>query len=467
MKGKIGTFLWIAALALLLSSCGNSGGDNTSVAEGGIGGSGMTVGAITGFGSIFVNGIEFETGTATVEVDGQPNLDDTWLKVGMVVSVEGSISSDGLTGTANTVVNRKELAGPLSANTIDIDKRVVVMGQTIEVSAQTVYEENASGYATPADIPADGSVVVEVNGYPDGRGLIYATRVEVKEVGWTNGSSEIEVKGIVEGLTTTTFTLGGLTVDFSAPESVYTPMQSGDYVQVKSTQGFNGSGHLIAAVIELEEGGDLALDGAEGDEYQLEGYITTALSGDLFALNGQWVQVTSTTDTGGSDLTLVGNLLEVHGVLDANGVLVADEIRSRSGAEVHIGAEVDDVDTVASTVTALGLPVRILPTTVITDETGMMSWPLQLSALLNGYVELEVGRDESDNLVAVRLEVVDVTAPLPSVADLEGLVTSLNPLQVEGVTITDNGLLSPGTVVGDELSISGTWDGSSLNAASI
>ena len=59
-----------------------------------------TVGQITAFGSIYVNGVEFETAGASYEVDDALASSDDALAVGMVVKVEGAVNADGATGTA-------------------------------------------------------------------------------------------------------------------------------------------------------------------------------------------------------------------------------------------------------------------------------------------------------------------------------------------------------------------------------
>ncbi|MEW8384692.1 MAG: hypothetical protein AB2704_22775, partial [Candidatus Thiodiazotropha taylori] len=51
-----------------LYSCGGGSG-GSQVADGGIGGTGVTQGRVTGFGSIFVNGIEYETDNASFTVN--------------------------------------------------------------------------------------------------------------------------------------------------------------------------------------------------------------------------------------------------------------------------------------------------------------------------------------------------------------------------------------------------------------
>ena len=69
-----------AIISITLSACGgggsSGGGDSIAGIDNGpaegISGSGATAsGTIDGFGSIFVNGIEFETDNADITIDGQ------------------------------------------------------------------------------------------------------------------------------------------------------------------------------------------------------------------------------------------------------------------------------------------------------------------------------------------------------------------------------------------------------------
>jgi hypothetical protein len=63
----------------------------------------ISQGAIDSFGSIFVNGVEWQTTSAQVEIDGvmRPAPD---LRVGMVVRVQGDFDAGGATGSAFEVV---------------------------------------------------------------------------------------------------------------------------------------------------------------------------------------------------------------------------------------------------------------------------------------------------------------------------------------------------------------------------
>ena len=86
-----------AAMAIGLAAC-SSGSDVA-----GIGGSGITSsGTITGFGSVYVNGVKFETSSSTFTIDDNPGIEDL-LAVGMRVTVKGTLNADGVSGTATSV----------------------------------------------------------------------------------------------------------------------------------------------------------------------------------------------------------------------------------------------------------------------------------------------------------------------------------------------------------------------------
>ena len=84
-----------------------------------------TTGVITGFGSVFINGVEYETDSTTVTTDDNDGASETDLQVGMVVSLSGEVNEDGATGNANTIHYDEQLKGPIEsidlfANTITI-----------------------------------------------------------------------------------------------------------------------------------------------------------------------------------------------------------------------------------------------------------------------------------------------------------------------------------------------------------
>ncbi|HEC28700.1 MAG TPA: hypothetical protein ENI65_03820, partial [Gammaproteobacteria bacterium] len=68
MNTIINRVIFLIITAVMTVSCGGGGGGGTQTA--GIGGTGVTSGGtVTGFGSIFVNGIEYNTSAATITID--------------------------------------------------------------------------------------------------------------------------------------------------------------------------------------------------------------------------------------------------------------------------------------------------------------------------------------------------------------------------------------------------------------
>ncbi len=99
----------LGALAILLAlyGCGGGGGSLASAGDGGISGTGMAVGSVTGFGSVFVNGTEFDTSAATIVVDGNGATQND-LRVGQVVVVNANFSD----GKASRVEYRARIRAP-------------------------------------------------------------------------------------------------------------------------------------------------------------------------------------------------------------------------------------------------------------------------------------------------------------------------------------------------------------------
>jgi hypothetical protein len=185
----------IALLLTALAGCGGSGSSDTPATPNTPSATDQTtVGQITGFGSIYVNGIEFDTVGASYEVDDAMASDDDALAVGMVVKVEGSVSADGLTGTAFSVSYDDDIEGVVEelAVTDDPDvKTFVVMDVTIVADAnKTNFDNDDSSFSF--DTIAEGDVVEVSGDYgPDNR--LYATYIEKQDA----DDDEYEVKGVV------------------------------------------------------------------------------------------------------------------------------------------------------------------------------------------------------------------------------------------------------------------------------
>ncbi|MGB5718627.1 MAG: DUF5666 domain-containing protein [Gammaproteobacteria bacterium] len=401
-------FIVIASLALgvLIVACGGGGG---SVAGGGIGGTGITSGSVTGFGSVFVNGIEFETDGASRTVDDETDIsdgtdDDTVLGIGMVVTITGIVNADGVTGIAESIEYDNEVEGPVAeapvedldgvTKTFDIFNTTVVVDRNATVFVATVYDS-----LTQNDL-------LEVSGYYDAGGNLLATRIEKQGV-LVLGVSEVEIRGTVSGFDgIDTFLLGGVTVTFEGTtefEDLPGTVANGQYVEVEGTLATASS--ITASRIELEEEG---FD--DVDEISLEGIVTDFNGISDFRVAGQRVNASNATFEPGSLKTSIadGDQVEVEGSI-VNGILKAEEVEQRGG-DVRVSAIVVSKNSTAGTITLRivsgesDLTISTNTQTQIEDKRDEQI-PFDVSNINVGdYLNIEGYVDGNGNIVAAQIE---------------------------------------------------------------
>ena len=399
------------AIALTIVACGPDGG---SLA--GIGGSGyISSGSVSGFGSVFVNGVEFETDSATFDVDGVPGTQAD-LAIGMVVRVNGTINDNGVTGTASSISFDDELQGPVAAPIIyDVDG---VTGTFTILGIKVVIDSSSTSFDIDGDLPAttvfgfDTIAVdnnVEVSGFFDTNGTLQATRVELKELIFVPSSSIIEVEGVISSLNGTTFNLDlnpeSLIIDAStaALDDLPNGLEDSQRVEVKGTYDI-ASNTVTASRVEAED------DSAEDtDEFELEGIIT-----DYDAINNTFKIGEITVDASNLSLdpafTLSNDLrVEVEGAI-VNGILIASEIELE-GSDIKVHAMVSSVDLATNSFKIEPLPGQEITVTVTTgtqlEADGFEDAQYTLTDLLNnpGFVEVS-GLDDGDSgITAIEVDI--------------------------------------------------------------
>ena len=380
-------------LSVLLASCGggsstaaiDDGSPNTPPPTQGISGNGIAIGPISNFGSVIVNGVRYETNSATFTVNDEPGSQSD-LAVGQVVTVTGTIDSSGDTGTASTVNFDDVVKGPVES--IDtVSNQLVVLGQLVLVSPETSFDDGFS----PASL--DGisvGQIVEVSGQFDASNNIVATRIEPKPAG-----TQFEVHGIVASLdtTNTVFNLNNLVVDYGSATLDNFPgsqISVGDFVEAKG-MSLGTAGELLATKVELE---GLVPDSADGDRFEVQGFITRFVSATDFDVAGIPVTTNSSTtylDGAVTDLGL-NVKVEVEGNVNASGVIVASRIEIRRAKAVRATANVDSVNATANTLVVLGITVSVDALTRIEDKSSADVDPLTLSSINAGdYVDVRGG----------------------------------------------------------------------------
>ena len=376
-------FLLTLLLALLLISCSGGGASSNS---GGIGGSGMTSqGSVSGFGSIIVNGTEFDTTNARVIVEGQEvGIGDadvlTYLDVGKVVTVYGTDSNNPV---ADRVTYNDNVEGPVeSINVIDPNTRkdIVVLGQTVIVNVVTEFKGTTFADLDALAVTND---VVEVSGFVDEQGRIWATFLEK-----TDGQ-DFEVTGFVENLDTIqeTFEINNITVYYSTADTSTLP--GGEpvpdlFVEVEGDT-FTPTGELDA--ISIQPGDELDVDNE--NEIEITGFVTETLAPDEFIVGNVVVRTDASTEyvDGDQGDILPGQKLEAEGTL-RNGVLYAWEIEFWEPNQTEVEGEV----------TAIASPTEFtVDTTVDTQDV----------RTIPGTTEFE-GGTEDDIALFVLLEVKGV-----------------------------------------------------------
>jgi hypothetical protein len=471
------TYLSLICSAILagggLAACSSGGG---SGAAGSGSSSKVTSGVITGFGSVFVNGVEYYTNNATVQVDGVDGSEND-LAVGMVVKVNGSVNSDGTTGDADSIEFNDETQGTvMSVNLTNGVGTIDVMGQTINVDADTVFESHVAGI-TSIDMLQQGNIV-EVSGYTDGNGTIYATRIEVKNASHTAGE-EIEVKGNISNLDTTamTFSLGNLTVDYSnaALENFPDGVPANDQFVEATTTADVTNNLMVATKVEMKNADNKHVTGNEGDELELEGVVTADLSGNQFMLNDQIVLVdeaTTEVENGSLADVVMGTKLEVEGQLDADGNLVASDIKFRQEASTELFASVEAVNVDTNTITIMGVDIQVNALTRIHDEQNDNNMtPVRYFSIADvaqgDWLEVHYYQDDSGNYVAT--EVMRDDAPTDTMMKLSGTISEVglsNMLVVDGINV-DAFVSTNVFSVGQKVEITGSYASGTLTASTI
>jgi hypothetical protein len=448
---KLGAVLIVAILTA--AGCGGSSGGGDSVSpppppppppSGGIIRTGVAVGAgpITGFGSIIVNGITYDTSGATFTRDDNPSTQEDF-KVGETVIVKGTIDDDNTNAVAESVELDELVKGPVSAVA---GSQITAMGQTINAGASTSIDNNCN--ASLADLsPLLGVFAVEVYGAADGAGVITATRIECKTAAdFVN--DEFEVNGIVSSHNAgnMTFMINGLEVDYSGALSIDNfpggQINDGDPVEAEGPPGnFDDTGAtplLSATKVEYKGG---ALGGDEGDHYEVEGFITDFASAMQFNLKvGTLVIAVTTTGStvyeGGSATDLGNNLkIEAEGELDADNNLVATKIEIKTSTNVRVVGLVDGVQ--GDVITILGIPVNTNVTTTRFEDKRDDVDPFRVGDIVTGdFVEAR-GQEQPEGEITAFLIERDDADPDSELRGFveDGSVVTFEQFVILGVTI--------------------------------
>jgi hypothetical protein len=382
------------AIAIAITAC-DTGNQVAGIDAGGA--PVVAKGVLTGFGSVIVNGVRYNTTNAAFGIDGGGGTQAD-LRIGQIITVTGTLNGDGATGIAEQVVFQDNVQGPIQS--VDVAaSRFVALGQQVLVNGDTAFDPSI----TPATVEGlQTGRVIEVSGFVLADGSINATRLESKQP-----TDDFEVVGSVSSLNmgAGTFQINDLTVDYSAAQLEDFPggaPANGDLVEAMGAT-LGGSGELLATRVEFK-GDDLP--GEEGDDIELEGFITRFVDATDFDVDGRRVTTNGQTRyEDGSVASLANNVkVEVEGELNSNGVVVAAKIEFKRISSVRLEATVESIQASAGTLSVLGVNIEITGGTRLEDQSDLDLERLSLNDVNVGDFVSVRGYPSDDGLTATRLE---------------------------------------------------------------
>ncbi len=368
----------IALAAVLAAGCGGVGQDGTGVVP-----DTQATGVVTGFGSVIVDGVHFDIGGADIATDGTTGRAQADLRVGMVVTVSGTLAADGLSGRATKVVYESLLRGSLDA--VPDATGFQVLGQRVNVDSTTLFE--GSGVSGLADLQPGN--VLQISGFHAANGF-RATWVRVEA-----SAVAPQLTGFITAVNANVVQLPGLSVNIGNAELVgvsANALAPGQLVRVVLQAAPSGSTAVATRLVLLSDGlvGPLR-------RLLLQGLVRQwDTNAGTFLMNRQAVRLAPAAQIDGGTLSDIGDgaRVGVIGARGSDGVLVAERVHIyRPAIDGYLRGVVAAVDAVARTLTvevAPNVQVQVQPRTVLSDLT-LAGGGLTLAELAPGNKVLVLG----------------------------------------------------------------------------
>lgn len=368
-----GLLVLAAASLAALVACGGGGGDAAGDPPATAGNS-VTLGAISGFGSVIVNGVRFDDSAATVVDDNGSSLGHSALKLGVQVEVEASnIDRSAGSGKATLFRVGSSLLGTVDA--VDLAGATLsLLGQPVVVTATTVFDSSLPGGLAAVTVGA----VLEVHAQYDSATAIWrATRVEP-----ATGATAYRLKGIVTALDAAgqTFHIGSAVVNFASATGVPANLAVGSWVRAQ-LQTAPVAGQWVATRV---DNGTRHIE--DHSEAEVKGLISSFTSVTQFSVDGLAVDASAASFPDGQTGVVLGAKVEVRGAV-VNGVLVASSVsleheeHEGHGSDFELHGAIGALDTVAKTFQLRGQTV---------NYAAVSSWRGVTEAQLANGLNLEV-----------------------------------------------------------------------------
>lgn len=269
MQHKFMAFATVASLGLFLSACSDEDEVLTQNAT--------SSGVVSGFGSVYVNGLRYVTENSNILSNGVES-DEAALKVGMKVVVNAHQSS-ATEGTAFEVKYLADAIGEIEA--IDLAApSISVLGQTYLITSATKFDEVIFNELRE-------SMVVELSAFENANGSFTVTYLTIKD-----DFSEHQLTGRVSKLKARdkTFFIGELLVNYGDAD-VDGSLYDGSTVSLKNDIGliaseFNADEVSVQGML-LVIGGTLTVSGIVETKKEVDEGTVIKVDGRNFLLTNE------------------------------------------------------------------------------------------------------------------------------------------------------------------------------------
>lgn len=327
MIGRRAGWGLLLLIQLLLSCSGGETGTGEDTDQGT-----MYIGSISAFGSIFVNGFEFDTDKAVIVFDGE-QVGQEKLSQGMVVQVEGNIDSLAK-GIADHVTYNTLLRGQIDSIG---QGSMTVLGQTVLTDENTLFYSKVDAITGIEQLQPGNSI--EISGFP-GMHSFLASYIRVLDSAAIQ--DHLVVSGLVEVVTSQFVRLNNLTAYFNKDSaSQFINLRTGVMARlIGHYQMLNDSQRFIIDEVysKQQDKVDRMLD--------MEAYVVEPLNEGYMRVNVMPVLVSAGIDIRGGSLDALkhaGTRVQVYGHL-SHGVLEAYRILIKEAPSVELVSEIEQVD---------------------------------------------------------------------------------------------------------------------------
>lgn len=441
---KSNTRFFLSFLApLILIACSDSdsnsyGNSSSGYSDGSITQNTNLNGVISGFGSVIVDGVHYDTKSASVKYDDSISIELNDLQVGMIVDLEGYLAEDGLSGEATTIVYNEQVCGKITW--VDTAaQELSVFGQMIHYDEQTVFygfDEDA----LDAELLPD--TLVAISGYVGLQGEIYATRIAQKD---SSNYTKFKAEGKIKSLNTAsqTFELNDLVINYQSSSLIgvdAASLANGQIVRLKGNVSALTSNVFSPSHIKLVLGNE-AINLSANTHRGMAGVINSFTSSTDFMVRNMKVTTNAQTQFihGTSENLELNQFVRIKGKANSNNQVVADSIVFYKTHDLMLEGVVSAIDYQAGTVTIRGKTFKFNKLTQLDDMSDFNSRELHKAGLgfkVGNHLKISGFKGDQGELVAGKIRRKDHTGPSDEFI-LRGLAENVTSagMTVEGIAV--------------------------------